>query len=79
MGIFVLVHGSTHSASAWNLVRQELEDREHAVITPELSADVPDASTTRYAEVIAASIPEGEYPIVVAHSAAGWFLAFASA
>ncbi len=74
MATFVLVHGSTHSARAWDLVREELEDRHQTVVTPELPADEPDASATRYAEVIAASIPEGGEPIVVAHSAAGWFL-----
>lgn len=74
MAALVLVHGSTHSARAWDLVRAELEHGRHAVITPELPADEPDASATRYSEVIAGSIPEREYPIVVAHSDGGWFL-----
>lgn len=74
MGIFVLVHGSTHSARAWDLVRSELERWQHVVITPELPADEPDASAIRYADVIVASMPSDQCPIVVAHSAAGWFL-----
>jgi len=74
MAIFVLVHGSAHSARAWELVRAQLEQREHTAFTPELPADEPDASATRYAEVIAAVIPQSEEPIVVAHSASGWFL-----
>jgi pimeloyl-ACP methyl ester carboxylesterase len=74
MAIFVLVHGSAHSARSWDLVKSRLEQRRHSVVTPELPADEPDASAMRYAEVIAASIPRGEEPIVVAHSASGWFL-----
>jgi len=79
MATFVLVHGSTHCARAWDLVKAELENRHQSVVTPELPADEPDASATRYADVIAASIPKGEYPIVVAHSAAGWFLPLVAA
>jgi len=79
MATFVLVHGSTHSARAWDLVKAELERQHQSVITPELPADEPDASATRYAEVIAASLPENGYPIVVAHSAAGWFLPLVAA
>lgn len=79
MATFVLVHGSTHSARAWDLVKAELEHQHHTVITPELPADEPDASATRYADVIAALIPDSECPIVVAHSAAGWFLPLVAA
>ena len=74
MAIFVLVHGSAHSPRAFDLVRSHLEQRRHTVVTPELPADEPDAGAMRYAEVIAAAIPDGEEPIVVAHSASGWFL-----
>jgi pimeloyl-ACP methyl ester carboxylesterase len=74
MAIFVLVHGSAHSAHAWDLVKSQLEQKRHSVVTPELPADEPDAGAMRYAEVIASAIPGGEEPIVVAHSASGWFL-----
>lgn len=74
MAIFVLVHGSAHSPRAWDLLKSQLQQRQHTVITPELPADEPDAGATRYAELIAAAIPQGEEPIVVAHSASGWFL-----
>jgi pimeloyl-ACP methyl ester carboxylesterase len=79
MATFVLVHGSTHSARAWDLVKAELAQRQHTVITPELPADEPDANATRYADVIVASIPTTEPSIVVAHSAAGWFLPLVAA
>ncbi|MGC1371752.1 MAG: alpha/beta hydrolase [Candidatus Sulfotelmatobacter sp.] len=74
MAVFILVHGSAHSARAWDLVKTELEHRRHAVVTPELPADEPDASASRYAQVVASAIPEGDESIVVAHSASGWFL-----
>jgi pimeloyl-ACP methyl ester carboxylesterase len=78
MASFVLVHGSTHSPRAWDLVKEELEQRGQAVIAPELPADEPEASATRYADVIAAAIP-GDDCVVVAHSAAGWFLPIVAA
>jgi predicted esterase YcpF (UPF0227 family) len=59
----------SHFASEITLERQH-----HAVITPELPADESNASATRYADVVTASISESEHPIVVGHSAAGWFL-----
>jgi pimeloyl-ACP methyl ester carboxylesterase len=74
MAAFVLVHGAAHGARAWDLVKSQLEQRRHSVVTPELPAGEPDASATRYAEVIVTAIPEEEEPIVVAHSASGWFL-----
>jgi pimeloyl-ACP methyl ester carboxylesterase len=74
MAIFVLVHGSAHSARAWELVQSRLNQLHHTVVTPELPADEPDAGATRYAEIIADTIPQGEEPIIVAHSASGWFL-----
>ena len=73
MSTFVLVHGSTHSAGAWDLVKAGLEHQRQTVIAPELPTDEPDAGAMRYADVIVASIRDAEYPIVVAHSAAGGF------
>jgi Alpha/beta hydrolase family len=75
----VLVHGSTHSAQTWDWVRAELERQRQVVVTPELPADEPDAGAARYADAILASIPQGEPAIVVAHSAAGWFLPLVAA
>jgi pimeloyl-ACP methyl ester carboxylesterase len=79
MPTFVLVHGSSHSAGAWELVKAELEHQRQTVITPELPADEPDASATRYADVIVSAIRDADYPIVVAHSAGGWFLPLVAA
>jgi pimeloyl-ACP methyl ester carboxylesterase len=79
MATFVLVHGSTHSARAWQWVSAELDRYGQIVVTPELPADDPDASSAVYAGAILSSMPEGEPPIVVAHSATGWFLPMVAA
>jgi pimeloyl-ACP methyl ester carboxylesterase len=60
------------------LLKHELEQRRHAVVTPGLPADEPDASATRYAEVIASAVTDGKESIIVAHSASGWFLPLAA-
>lgn len=79
MPTFVLVHGSTRSLRAWDLVKAELERQNHTVITPELPADGPSSGAERYAEVIATSVPRDHESVVVAHSAAGWFLPLVAA
>ena len=79
MSSFVLVHGSSHSPQAWDLVKSELERRHHSVLTPELPADEPGASAIRYADVIIGAISGCENPILVGHSAAGWFIPLVAA
>lgn len=79
MATFVLVHGSTHAGRAWDWVRAELERQQQVVITPVLPADEPDAGAGRYADAILDSMPDGGPAIVVAHSAAGWFLPIVAA
>jgi pimeloyl-ACP methyl ester carboxylesterase len=75
VSLFCLVHGSTQNASGWNLLVPELRKHGHEVVAPELPKNEPDAGATRYAEVIAASIPSArEDVVVVAHSASGLFL-----
>jgi pimeloyl-ACP methyl ester carboxylesterase len=75
MSLFCLVHGSTQNASCWDMLISELERRSHEVVRMNLPANEPDASATRYAEVIAAAIPaDRDDAIVVAHSASGLFL-----
>jgi pimeloyl-ACP methyl ester carboxylesterase len=75
MSLFCLVHGSTQNASCWDMLIPELERRGHEIVRMNLPANEPDASATRYAEVIAAAIPaDRDDAIVVAHSASGLFL-----
>ena len=75
MSLFCLVHGSTQHAACWDLLVPELERRKHETLRVQLPGDEPDASATRYADVIAGVIPkERDDSSVVAHSASGIFL-----
>src|SRR6266404_9236785 len=75
MSSFCLVHGSTQNASCWDLVIRELVQRGHEAVRMNLPTDEPEASATRYADVIAQAIPaDRDDTIVVAHSASGLFL-----
>jgi len=69
MSLFCLVHGSTQNASGWARLVPELEKRGHRAISVNLPTDEPEASGTRYAQVIAEALRDStEAPIVVAHS-----------
>jgi hypothetical protein len=75
MSLFCLVHGSTQNASCWDLLIPKLEQHSHQVVRVNLPTSEPEASATRYAEVIVAAIPaDRDDAIVVAHSASGLFL-----
>jgi pimeloyl-ACP methyl ester carboxylesterase len=75
MSLFCLVHGSTQNASCWDLLMSELEKRGHEVARVNLPTNEPEASATRYADVIAQAIPADRCDaVVVAHSASGLFL-----
>jgi hypothetical protein len=75
MSLFCLVHGSTQNASCWDLLIPELAKRGHEAVRMNLPTNEPEASATRYADVIAKTIPDGrDDTVVVAHSASGLFL-----
>src|SRR5437016_5081133 len=75
MSLFCLVHGSTQNASGWNLLVPELHQSGDEAVCVSLPTNEPEASATRYADEIAAAIPEGrDDVVVVAHSASGLFL-----
>src|ERR1700730_1079383 len=75
MSLFCLVHGSTQNASCWDLLIPKLEQYGHQVVRMNLPTNEPEASATRYAEVIVSAIPaDRDDAIVVAHSAGGLFL-----
>jgi pimeloyl-ACP methyl ester carboxylesterase len=71
----VLIHGSTQSASCWELVRTYLEQAGHATTAVDLPADRPDASATEFAHIVVDQIRSvsGDC-VVVAHSASGILL-----
>lgn len=75
MSVFCLVNGSTQNPLCWKLLIPELERRGAQVVTPSLPVDEPQASATRYAEVIAASLAgASEDVVLVGHSASGMFI-----
>jgi hypothetical protein len=57
VSLFCLVHGSTQDASGWDMLVPELERRGHEVARMNLPGDTPEASATRYADLIAQSMP----------------------
>jgi pimeloyl-ACP methyl ester carboxylesterase len=83
MSLFLLVHGSVQSAEGWKLLIPELEKRGHMTLTTNLPTTDPQASATRYADVIVQSIDQTDYDlrdmVVVAHSASGMFLPLVAA
>jgi hypothetical protein len=83
MSLFILVHGSVQSAEGWKLLIPELEKRGHMTLTTNLPTTEPQASATRYADVIVQSIDQTDYDlrdmVVVAHSASGMFLPLVAA
>lgn len=75
MSLFCLVHGSTQNASCWDLLIPKLEQHGHDTVRMNLPTNEPEASATRYADVIAEAIPADRGDtVVVAHSASGLFL-----
>lgn len=74
MSVHCLVHGSTQSPRGWELLVSQLRARGHECICVDLPTDEPDASATRYAEVVGAALAGVNKATVVAHSASGFFL-----
>jgi pimeloyl-ACP methyl ester carboxylesterase len=75
MSLFCLVHGSTQSASCWDLLVPALERHGHQTVCVVLPTDEIRANTNRYAEIILKSIPApSDDVIVVGHSVSGYFL-----
>jgi pimeloyl-ACP methyl ester carboxylesterase len=75
VSLFCLVHGSTQNASCWDLLIPKLEQRGHDTVRMNLPTNEPEASATRYADVIAEAIPADRGDtVVIAHSASGLFL-----
>ncbi len=75
MSLFCLVHGSTQNSTCWDLLIPELQQRGHESVRVNLPTSEPDASATRYADVIAEAIPPSRDDVfIVAHSASGLFL-----
>ena len=74
MSVFCLVHGSTQTPRGWDLLAAELNKLGHECICPDLPTNQPEASATKYAEVIAAALKGIDNATLVGHSASGLFL-----
>jgi hypothetical protein len=75
MSLFCLVHGSTQNASCWDLLIPQLQQRDHQTARINLPTTEPEASATRYAEIVAETIPQDcDDVVLVGHSASGLFL-----
>jgi pimeloyl-ACP methyl ester carboxylesterase len=74
MATFVLVPGGGHGPWCWERLVPELEALGHEVVTPDVPADVPDATLDDYVSMVASSVPEADDLVVVGHSMAGAYL-----
>ena len=83
MSLYCLIHGSTQNAEGWGLLTPELGRRGHRALAVGLPLDEPEASATRYADLIVRALDESGHEskdaIVVAHSAGGMFLPLVAA
>ena len=73
MSVYCLVHGSTQNPKGWELLGSELRALGHDHICVDLPTDEPDATASRYAQVVGAALEGVDRAIVVAHSASGFF------
>jgi len=78
---FVLVHGAWHGAWCWDLLRPELVQRGHDVVTMDLPCDDPDATLETYADVVCAAMDRrgDSDAVIVGHSLAGLTVPLVSA
>jgi pimeloyl-ACP methyl ester carboxylesterase len=68
---FALVHGAGHGAWCWDRLIPALTARGHAALAVELPCDDPDTGCVRYAEIVAAALPETRDLVLVGHSLGG--------
>ena len=61
-------HGAWHGTWAWDLLRPELEAREHRMLAPDLPCEDPDAGVAEHAAVVRESLDGARDAIVVGHS-----------
>lgn len=73
MSTFVLVHGAWHGAWCWDLLRPELVERGHRVVTMDLPCDDPSATFDTYADVECEAMDghADQESVLVGHSLAG--------
>lgn len=66
-----LVHGSYHGAWCWELLRPQLEQLGHRVVTMDLPISDPGCGASEYADAVEAVLDPGTEPVLVGHSMGG--------
>ena len=56
MASFALIHGAWHDGWCWHLLDEELRQRGHTVVSPDLPCDDPTATWDVYAEAVIAAL-----------------------
>lgn len=69
---YVLIHGAGDVGWYWHLVEQELRQRGHDVVAPDLPVEDQSAGLSKYADVVVDAIGGRENLIVVAQSFGGY-------
>lgn len=72
MATFVLIHGGGDVGWSWHLVDDELRQRGHDVVAPDLPCDDAAASLLDYADAVVEAIGDRRDLIVVGHSYGGF-------
>ena len=72
MATFVLIHGAGDAGWYWHLVEQELRQRGHDTLAPDLPCDDDSAGLAEYTDTVVAAIGSRRRLIVVAQSFGGF-------
>lgn len=72
MATYVLIHGVGDTAWFWHLLADELRDRGHDVVAPDLPCDDDSAGLSVYADVVVDAIGDRADLVVVAQSFGGF-------
>jgi len=72
MATFALIHGGGDVGWYWHLVEQELRQRGHEPVAPDLPCDDDSAGLPEYADTIVEAIGERGDVVVVAQSLGGF-------
>ncbi len=72
MATFALIHGAGDVGWYWHLVADELRERGHDVVAPDLPCDDDSAGLSEYADCVLDAIGDRTHLIVVAQSSGGF-------
>ncbi|MEU7765175.1 alpha/beta fold hydrolase [Nocardia sp. NPDC049190] len=72
MATYVLIHAAAVDSWYWGPLADELRDRGHEVVAPDLPCDEESAGLAEYADAVVEAIDERTDLVVVAHSLGGF-------